>query len=350
MSTNGEAIPQKRSLPWAIVAVTLTFIIIVAGVAVTVRQVYLRNLRPINASQRTMTVTVRRGASVHDITLLLQKDGLIRSVWAFEWYVRSKEVRDALQAGTYELRPSQSVPEIVDVLTQGRIAKNLLTILPAQQLSQIRNRLISAGFSAEAVDQALSADRYRSHPALVDKPIGATLEGYLYPDSFEKTAETKPETIIKASLDEMSKQLSPDIRAAITGQGLTIYQGMTLASIVEKEVSKPDDRAMVAQVLIKRLHLGMKLEADSTALYGSLQATGVVSLNYDSAYNTYLHVGLPPGPISNVSGVSINAVAHPANTDYLYFVSDDNGVTYFSKTVDEHNANVTAHCQKLCSH
>jgi UPF0755 protein len=316
---------------------------------ITARQVYLRNLRPVNASQRTVTVTIPRGATVRDITTLLHKNNLIRSDWAFEWYVRSKEVRDNLQAGTYEIRPSQSVPEIVDVLTQGRIAKDLVTILPAQRLSQIRERLISAGFSAADVDKALSPDTYRGHPALVDKPAGANLEGYLYPDSFEKTADSKPETIVRASLDEMAKRLTPEVRTAVAGQGLNIYQAIVLASIVEKEVSKPQDRSIVAQVFYKRLRSEMVLGSDVTAIYGSLLATNTSDLTYDSAYNTHLRKGLPPGPISNISEVSLNAVAHPASTDYLYFVSGDDGITYFSKTLEEHNAAVEAHCKKLCS-
>ncbi len=349
MSAKYTTKAKKRSLPWVIVTIGVVLAIIVIGAAVTVRQVYLRNLKPVNASQRTVTVTVPRGATAHEITVILQKDQLIRSVWAFEWYVRSKEVRDELLAGTYELRPSQSVPEIVDVLTQGRIAKNLVTILPAQRLSQVRDRLISSGFSASDVDKALSPGQYSSHPALVDKPPSASLEGYLYPDSFEKTADTKPETIIRASLDEMAKQLTPDIRNGIVRQGLSIHEGVTLASIIEKEVSKPEDRTIVAQVFLTRLHNGMVLGSDVTVLYGSIVATGKADLSYDSPYNTHLHQGLPPGPISNVSAVSLTAVAHPANTDYLYFVTGDDGVTYFAKTLDEHNANVSAHCIKLCS-
>ena len=340
---------SKRSLPWAIVSVLAILMVIFIGSAVAVRQVYLGNLKPVNASQRTSTVTVESGSSVHDITVLLKDNDLIRSVWAFEWYVRSKEVRDALQAGTYEIRPSQSVPEIVDVLTGGKIARDLVTILPAQRLAQIRERLISSGFDKKEVDTSLDPSLYKGHPALVDKPDGASLEGYLYPDSFEKTATTKPETIIRASLDEMAKRLTADMRAGIVKQGLNIHQGVILASIVEKEVSKPADRNVVAQVFLTRLKMGMVLGSDVTAIYGSITATGTSSIKYDTAYNTHLHGGLPPGPISNVSAVSLGAVANPASTDFIYFVSGDDGATYFSKTLDEHNNLVNLHCKKLCS-
>lgn len=346
---NFDSQKAKRSLPWGIVCAVGTVFMVIVGAGLALRQVYMQNLKPVNASQRTVSVVVERGASTRQITTQLKADGLIRSSWAFEWYVRSKEVRDALQAGSYELRPSQSVPEIVDVLTGGKIAKDLVTILPAQRLGQIRNRLIAAGFTAESVDKALDPSQYKSHPALVDKPVGASLEGYLYPESFEKTSTTQPEAIIRASLDEMAKRLNPEVRAAINKQGLSIHEGVTLASIIEKEVSKPEDRKVVAQVFLKRFRSGMVLGSDVTAFYGSLIATGTTSLQYDSPYNTHLHVGMPVGPISNVSEVSLNAVGHPSDTDYLYFVSGDDGVTYFSKTLEQHNAAVAAHCKKLCS-
>jgi len=339
----------KRRWPKVLLVVCAVLILLVVGSVFMVRKIYNDNLKPVNASQRTVTVTIPRGASVHDISVILKEHGLVKSTWAFEWYVRSKEVRDDLQAGTYELRPSQSVQEIVDVLTQGRIATNLVTILPAQRLEQIRNRLINSGFSEQDVDKALDPAMYQNHPALVDKPAGANLEGYLYPESFLRTAETKPETIIRASLDELQKHLTPDLRTAIVRQGLSVHEGIILASIVEKEVSKQEDRNQVAQVFLKRLRGGMRLESDPTALYGAAVMGQEASLRVDSPYNTYIYSGLPPGPISNVSESSLTAIAFPASTDFLYFVSGDDGNTYFSKTLEEHQILTEQHCKKLCS-
>jgi UPF0755 protein len=109
-----------------------------------------------------------------------------------------------------------------------------------------------------------------NHQALVDKPAGASLEGYLYPESFQKTSETTPKQIVMASLDEMQKRLTPTIRQGIAKQGLTLHQGITLASIIDSEVSNPEDKPVVAQVFLKRMRSGMKLESDVTAFYGSI--------------------------------------------------------------------------------
>lgn len=117
---------------------------------------------------------------------------------------------------------------------------------------------------------------------------------------------------------------------------------------MEREVPAGGERAQVAQVFLKRLNMGMKLESDATASYGAILAGQEPSLTYNSPYNTYAHPGLPPGPISNVSETSLAAVAHPATTDWLYFVSGDDGVTYFSKTLAEHEALTAQHCKKLC--
>jgi UPF0755 protein len=316
-----------------------------------VRRVYNENLKAVNANQKRIIVTIPRGSSVKDIATLLHQRGLIRSTWAFVQYAKSKDVQDQFKAGTYSLQPSQDVPSIVDALTQGKILTNLVTIPPGSRIDQVRQILIDNGFAAAGVDAALNPNLYRNHPALSDMPSDATsLEGYLYPESFEKTADTKPQEIIRESLDEMQKRLTPEMREAIQKQGLTVGQGIILASIVEQEVSKPADKPQVAQVFLKRLRQDMMLESDVTAFYGAILAHQTnSSVTFDSAYNTHFHNGLPPGPISNVSKSSLDAVANPASTDWLFFVSGDDGVTYFSKTVEEHEALVAQHCKTLCN-
>jgi UPF0755 protein len=330
----------------------IAFMTLLTALLVTIaviRHVYNSNLKPIGASQKSQLVTVRSGATVKEIAKQLEEAGLIRKSWAFETYVRTKNLRDKVQAGTYALRPNQSTPEIVTVLTQGEIATDSFTILPAQRIDQIRKAFIKAGFSVDAVDAALNPALYINHPALVDKPRTASLEGYLYPETFQKTADTKPETIIKASLDEMQKHLTPEIREGIVRQGLTVHQGVILASIVEQEVSNPADKPMVAQVFLKRFHENMTLGSDVTVIYGAVLDGKEPTLAYDSPYNTHLHPGLTPGPISNVGASSLQAVAKPAATDYLFFVAGDDGKTYFSRTVEEHDALTREHCKKLCN-
>lgn len=341
---------SKRKL-WSKVLIIsiVVFIVALLGGVYAIRRAYEQNLRPVSSSQRDQEVTIPSGATAKEIAQILKDAGLIRATWAFEWYVRNEGLRQYLKAGTYELRPSMSVQEIANILTEGQVATNLVTILPGVRLDQIRHSLINTyGFDEETVDQALKPDNYAGHPALVDKPRDANLEGYLYPESFFRTADTNPRSIIKASLDQMQDHLTPEIRDGIVRQGLTVYQGITLASIVEREVPNPEDRKMVAQVFLRRLREGIKLQSDATASYGAVLDGAEPSRTYVSAYNTYAHAGLTPTPISNVSASSLEAVANPASTNYLYFVSGDDGTTHFSHTLEQHEANTRRYCTVLC--
>lgn len=308
---------------------------VLAGVGF-IRHSYYQNLKPVSASQQSKLVIVEKGSTAADIAVTLKKAGVIRQTWAFEWYVRNHNLRDKLQAGSYYIQPSQSVAEIADILTKGKVATDLFTILPGKRIDQIKAAMVNAGFNPTEVEQAFNPDLYKDHPALVDKPAGASLEGYLYPESFQKHPDTKPSTIITASLDEMQKRLTPDVRAAFTREGFTVQQGVTLASIVEKEVGKPEDRATVAQVFLLRLSKNIALESDATTTYGAVLDGKAPTSRYESAYNTYNHPGLPPGPVSNVTNSSLRAVAFPANTDYLFFVAGHDCKTRFSKTLQEH--------------
>ena len=315
---------------------------------VAARQYYYRNLEPVSGSQREVIVTIEKGSTVNQIGELLEEKGLIRNATVFAQYVRNNGAQEELKAGTYALRPSYSVEEVVTVLTHGAVQKDLFTILPGQRLDQIRQSLIDAGYTAAEVDAALNPKQYKDHPALVDKPARANLEGYLYPESFQRTAETSASTIIQQSLDEMQKRLTPELRARLTENGLSLYENIILASIVEQEVSTPEDRAKVAQVFLKRLNMGMKLESDPTVRYGAVLAGKGPILTFPTRYSTYAYKGLPPTPISNVSESSLRAVANPANTDWLFFVAGDDGTTHFSKTLAEHEANIEEYCTTLC--
>jgi UPF0755 protein len=341
--------PARRRWPRRILLVGIVGLVLVAGATLAVRFVYNQNLKPVSADQKYQTVTIEQGATVEEIAKELEGKGIIRSAWAFKLYVSSKEVRNALQAGTYELAPSQGIPEIVAQLTGGRVATNLVTILPGQRLDQVRKRLVQDGFSEDEVNRALDPSQYAGHPALVDKPAGATLEGYVYPESYQKTGNTDAGQIVGSALEEMNERLTPDIRAALAKQGLSTYDGIILASIVEREVSSQTDRDQVAQVFLKRLRSNIRLQSDATASYGAVLDGAEPSSSYASPYNTYRNAGLPPTPISNVTGSSLKAVAFPASTDWLYFVSGDDGTTHFSKTLAEHEANVRRYCTKLCS-
>lgn len=347
-----RAVPKmwRKRPKWpVIIAISaVAALLIVVGGVWLVRNYYSKNLLPVSSSQTAVTVTIPAGSTVNEIAELLHDKKLIRNERVFTQYVRSQNAQDKLQAGTYSIRPSDSVQRITVILTGGDIMKNLFTILPGQRLDQVKSAMINAGFNADEVEQALNADLYKDHPALADKPAGANLEGYLYPDSYQKVAETKPETIIRQSLDEMQKKLTPEVREAFVAQGLTVHQGVILASVVEQEVSKPTDRPIVAQVFLKRLRANMLLESDAINKYGDILLGHPYTTTEDTPYNSYIHAGLPPGPISNVSGNSLHAVGHPAGTNWLYFVSGDDGNTYFSNTLQEHQQLTKQYCKKLC--
>lgn len=349
-STDFYSLRKKNRLPRRLLIVVLALVCLLVAATAVVRYEYTKNLQPVSSSHQVHNVTVLLGSSASSIAKQLKQSGLIRSSAAFEWYVNSHEYRDKLQAGTYSFMPSQSTPQIVEALVNGKVATDLVTILPGQRLGQIRDTFIKSGFKPAAVDTALKAGQYRdAFPALADNPPSAGLEGFLYPDSYQKTANTDPKQIVQEALSEMQEHLTVELRNGFAKHGLTTYQGVTLASIIEQEVAESADKPKVAQVFLKRLHSGMTLGSDVTAYYGAIKDGQTPSLNYDSPYNTHLHKGLPPGPISAVSESSLHAAAHPAKTDWLYFVAGDNDKTYFSKTLEQHNANVDKYCHKKCS-
>lgn len=344
---------KKRIYKWLAVIVIVGVIGVFASVLFA-RNFFNQNIQPVSSKQTLVEVTIEAGSSLKDVSQLLKSKELIRNKRIFEQYVRNNGASQDIQAGTYELSPSYGVPEIVSILTQGKIVSKLVTILPGARLDQVQTMLVNAGFSEAEAKEALNPENYKNHPALTDKPESASLEGYLYPESFERTSSTTAQQIITDSLDEMNKRLTPEIKQAFVAQNLTTHQAITLASIVEKQVSSDSDRQQVAQVFLKRLKENIKLQSDATAKYGAVLEGVSDSLNqsqtlkFDSAYNTYNNFGLTPGPISNVTQSSLMAVAHPASTDWLYFVSGDDGITYFSRTLAEHEALVQQHCKKNC--
>lgn len=338
---------RKRFIEITLIAITAIVVLVVAATLLT-RHIYNQALKPAGTSQKLTIITVESGSSAKQIADELKENGLIRESWAFQWYVRNNGLISNLKAGTYAFNQSQTTSQIADTIAQGEVATDLVTILPGQRLDQVEAALINSGFAPGEVEAALNPDLYSNHPAIVDKPVKANLEGYLYPESFQKTADTTAQDIIRASLDEMQKRLTPSLRASIAKQGLSVHEAIILASMIEQEVSIPADRSAVSGVFLNRLSSSMRLESDVTAFYGAYLDDASPSVGYDSPYNTYLHDGLPKGPISNVSEVSLKAVAKPAKSDYLYFVAGDDGTTHYAKTLAEHEDNVAKYCHKLC--
>ncbi len=340
-------LPKTRQ-NW-LVTVLAAVVIIVLGGAIAAYTWYDHSLQPVSTSQTTQLFTVDQGSTARQIADGLEGLGLIRSSRAFIYYVDINHYREKLQAGTYSLKPSMSAQEIAQTIVSGYIDKNWITILPGKRIDQIKQTFVKVGYSQSEVDAAFNPANYADESLVANLPAGATLEGLLYPDSFEKTANTPAQTIIRESLEEMQSHLTTDIVNGFAAQGLNIYQGITMASIVYQESGNPASELTVAQVFLLRLKQGMMLGSDVTAFYAASLVGAGQTLGVDSPYNTRLHVGLPPGPIGNMTDTALSAVVHPSNTDYLFFVAGDDGTIHFSHTAAEHEQAIKQYCTKECS-
>lgn len=317
------------------------------------KYLYEQNLQAVNpAATEDIVYALASGTGLQQIGSELEDKQLIRSKRAFTQYVRGAGLAGSLKAGTYRLKQSMTVPEIATILSEGKVANDLFTILPGRRLDQLKALFIEYGYSEAEIDAALNPTRYASHPALVGKPNGASLEGYLYPDSYHFVlGQTTVAEIIGLSLDEMAKALSTELRAELEARGFTIHEALTLASVVEEEAGSREDKPAVAQVFLNRLQRGMRLESDPTAVYGAVldgidlsSGYGIsTAIAHESPYNTYKIAGLMPGPISTLNIDSLQAIVQPAGGDYLFFVAGADCVTRFSRSISEHEALVARH-------
>jgi len=343
--TNVKKKSRKKILIWSLIGFFVAILLTVGGIFLW----YTLQLAPVNSSNTDkQLVVIESGSTPTDIANLLKEKELIRNPTAFLWYSRLEGVQNLLQAGTYRLSPSESTPQIVEHLSSGRVDTFSITFLPGATLADNRKVLIGAGYDASAVDAAL-AKTYDS-PLFAGKPASVDLEGYIYGETFSFGTDTSVEAILEHVFDEFYGVIEKNnLVAKFKAQNLTLYEGITLASIVQREASpKADDMPQIAQVFYSRLAMEMPLGSDVTYQYIA-DKTGVArDPNLDSPYNTRRYAGLPPGPISSPGEKALVAVANPASGDYLYFLSGDDDITYFGRTLEEHEANITNHCQEKC--
>lgn len=255
-----------------------------------------------------------------------------------------REHRRAERAAYYAEQEAAMQAEVFD-----------FTIRPGETLADIRQHLIDeAGYSAKEVDQALAADY--DYAFLASRPSGATLEGFLFGETKQFYKSTPATEVIDFYLSEMQKVINDNqLESRFRAQGLSLFEGITLASIVQKEAAALD-MPKVAQVFLRRLDLGISLGSDVTVTYAldqidpnrEIYGDNQSALSVDSCYNTRLYRGLPCGPISNPGLAALKAVANPADTTYLYFLTGDDGKMYYSYTDEEHVRNMAEHCQTLC--
>jgi UPF0755 protein len=328
-----------------------TIVTIIVGVLIAacaaVFAWYTVQLSPVNTGDTSKKlIVVESGTGPKAIAGLLKEQGIIRNEEVFLWYTRIEGVQNNLQAGTYRLSPSESTPDIVKHLTSGTVDSFDITFLPGATLRQNKEVFLKAGYSASEIDAAFSAS-YES-PLFAGKPASADLEGYIYGDTYRFGAGESAKNILTHVFDTYYKVVvDNDLIALYQAQGLTLYQGITLASIIQREAIGGDE-SQIAQVFYKRLATGMPLGSDVTYQYIA-DKTGVPrDTNLDSPYNTRRYTGLPPGPIAVPGVAALKAVARPAAGDYLYFLSGDDDVTYYGTTLEQHEANIRDHCKQKC--
>lgn len=309
---------------------------------------YGQQLTPVASdSTEKVKVVVERGDGLSDIASNLQQNGLIRNTLAFEWYVRQSGKTSLLQAGTYRLGKAEDVSAIVKHLTSGNTDSFSLTFLPGATLAKHRQVLVDAGYDEARVDVALA--KTYTGPLFEGKPVSADLEGYIYGETYNFAGDATPEEILQHIFDYYAGVIQDNNLVDLyKKQGFSLYQGITMASIIQREVITAADAAQVAQVFKKRYDMGMQLGSDVTYQYIADKTGQARNVNLDSPYNTRRYAGLPPGPISTPGLAALKAVAQPAKGDYLYFLSGDDDKTYFARTNEEHEKNIRNHCQEKC--
>lgn len=298
--------------------IIFTLIFLILGVFIGIL-FYLKQTiyTPFNsANSKSQYFTVKDKISKRDLATELHSSGLIKSAISFEIYTKVKKMN--LQTGQYKFAPSMTIAQIARDIAEGKVAQFKITFPEGYDIAQMADRLASTGL--------ISKNKF------IEAAKGE--EGYLFPDTYNFSTNATPADIVKIMKNDFKKRtanitVTPDV--------------VILASIVEREAGKNDDRALIAGVYAKRLKEGMRLEADPTVQYAKGSWDPITQSDYQnviSLYNTYLHAGLPPGPICNPGLKSLEAAANPTITDYEYFFQTKDGRTIYSKTYAEHTQNI----------
>lgn len=283
---------------------------------------------------------VPRGSGMSAVTDTLARRQLITWPEAFRIYARLRGASRHIKPGVYELRRGTAWPEIIDKLVSGDVATMAIVVPEGWTSAQIAARIAAATDSdADSVLAYLLSDSIADRMGVP----GPTLEGYLYPATYEFPVGTPPETVIETLIERYRRVWTPEMRARADSIGLSEREVMTLASIVEKEAKRWEERDTIAAVYHNRLRIGMPLQADPTVQYalGTHQKRLLYSHIRDVAdnpYNTYTNRGLPPGPIASSSEGAIRAALNPADVKFLYFVARPDGSHVFTRSLAEHNA------------
>ena len=269
--------------------------------------------------------------------------GVIRDLVTYRTALWMSRQGRHLKAGEYRFDRAMTVFEIIDKVARGDVYvisvtfPEGLTIVEMAKIFESHGLGPAASFVQAARDPAPIRDR---------DPAATDLEGYLFPETYALARHTDAAKLVRMMVARFDKVFTPELRQAAAARHLTVRQAVTLASIVEKETAKASERPLVAAIYITRLRIGMPLQCDPTVIYALAKAgryDGNIhkdDLSFDSPYNTYRHSGLPPGPIASPGRASLDAAVHPADADFLYFVSRNDGSHEFARTLEEHNRHV----------
>ncbi len=300
---------------------------------------------PANSSGAEQSFTVGDGESVLSIAQRLAQSGLIRDTNAFLDYVIYTGLDVSIQAGEYELSAAQSMIDIARSMQDATPDEVQFVVLAGWRMEEIAAALPTSGLDATP-EQFLRVARNSLN--FVFMAGAATNEGFLLPDSYILPRSTDAEELVAALVRNFAQHLTEDLQDGFDRQGLTTYQAVTLASLIERESIQEEEMPLIASVFLNRLNAGWKMESDPTVQYAVAtefdwwpNPLSLLDLDFDSPFNTYLYAGLPPAPIANPSLAALRAVANPAVTSYFFFRArcDNSGYHNFSVTLDEHIAN-----------
>jgi UPF0755 protein len=312
--------------------------------------------QPVAAGAPPVHVEVRPGENASTLADELEANHVIRSSLAFRTIVRLRGLGGSIETGEYRLDPNSDVSTIASSFDTGHLVGGQITIPEGWRALQIADALDRAGISSRADFLAAVARPNLGSASTIAPAPGHSLEGYLYPDTYRFNTHSNPTEVTRRLVENFARHLSPELTDGFSANQLDLNAALTLASIVEREAVVPSERATIASVYLNRLHRGMRLQADPTVQFALVTGDGAgqsaagywkhpltfTDLALSSPYNTYQMTGLPPGPICSPGAASLAAVAHPATTDFLYFVARPDGSHAFARTLEEHQKNIAA--------
>jgi UPF0755 protein len=336
----------------ALAAVALVALVVVVVPGTILHDEPSEFLGPTPQTGEAALISIKEGDGAKAIAERLENAGVIQSARLFRVLVTFMDIEDELVAGDYEFDKGMTTLSVIDRIHNGITAPVMVTIPEGLRLEEVGALLEEKGV-VSASDFLAATKKSYDFPFLAGLPAGVGLEGYLFPATYGFSRTVTGEEVVRQMLTAFNDKVVPEVPAPAESTDLTLHQVLTLASIVEREAVKPEERPLIASVYLNRLKLGIPLQADPTVQYALGNDSSSVSrygywkktlssadLAVESPYNTYKNVGLPPGPIAGPGLDSIRAVVRPARTNYLFFVAKDDGSHVFAETLEEHLRNV----------